>query len=540
MDNDKSRQAAANGRSWAFFAAVLAVYPVLFIAVANSGQVPLLSVVGAAAAALLAAGLLLFATMRLLGDRAKSALLVACIAAFFYAYGPVHSLLEGRLLLSGDEGDERANVMAGYLHPALSTLWVVGLVVAFRAAGRIRPERAAALVRPLNLVALLLLAMLGIQAARAALGNSAPGLDGRVAEVGSLQTSVLGYNPDIYYIVLDGYARADVLETFYGFENSEFVDGLSARGFQVNASSYANYYWTFLSLASALNLDYVQNLAHGDGRIQTLDRRLLYEAVRNNAASQFLRARGYRFIHVRSSWGATLENPYADEEVSCYDGMFEDEYLRAIIESSWLKVLQSRVGADLAQCFLSNVSSVSALGQAPGPKFVLAHFLPPHHPYLFDADGNVLRNANISNQFEFQKKLWEKRDGYLGQLRFVNRQMVSLVDSIRASSPKPPIIIIHSDHGPMLSEGVSGEQQVRARLANFAAYLLPGATADLMPPDGSPVNQLRRVFNHYFQTTYSILPERYFASSFQQPTRFHEVINLRPAGEALAAPMAFQ
>jgi hypothetical protein len=55
---------------------------------------------------------------------------------------------------------------------------------------------------------------------------------------------VLGYNPDIYYIIVDGYARADVLREYYEFDNSEFLNGLEKRGFTVNDSSRANYYWT--------------------------------------------------------------------------------------------------------------------------------------------------------------------------------------------------------------------------------------------------------------------------------------------------------
>ena len=51
--------------------------------------------------------------------------------------------------------------------------------------------------------------------------------------------------PDIYYIILDGYARQDTLKEFYKYDNSAFMDGLAARGFYVAAESRSNY---FLSL----------------------------------------------------------------------------------------------------------------------------------------------------------------------------------------------------------------------------------------------------------------------------------------------------
>ena len=31
-------------------------------------------------------------------------------------------------------------------------------------------------------------------------------------------------NPDIYYIILDGYARLDILENLYGYDNSDFLN----------------------------------------------------------------------------------------------------------------------------------------------------------------------------------------------------------------------------------------------------------------------------------------------------------------------------
>ena len=47
-------------------------------------------------------------------------------------------------------------------------------------------------------------------------------------------------DPDIYFIVLDGYARADVLAKYYGFDNGPFIGGLRQRGFQVSEASRSN------------------------------------------------------------------------------------------------------------------------------------------------------------------------------------------------------------------------------------------------------------------------------------------------------------
>jgi hypothetical protein len=45
--------------------------------------------------------------------------------------------------------------------------------------------------------------------------------------------STIAQTPDVYYIILDGYGRQDVLQREYGFDNSEFINALQSRAFYV-------------------------------------------------------------------------------------------------------------------------------------------------------------------------------------------------------------------------------------------------------------------------------------------------------------------
>jgi hypothetical protein len=67
--------------------------------------------------------------------------------------------------------------------------------------------------------------------------------------------------PDIYYIILDGYGRADMLQALYGFDNSMFVNALEQRGFVVASESQSNYHRTLLSLSSSLNMQYLDRMS---------------------------------------------------------------------------------------------------------------------------------------------------------------------------------------------------------------------------------------------------------------------------------------
>ena len=131
-----------------------------------------------------------------------------------------------------------------------------------------------------------------------------------------------------------------MLKQYYDFDNSPFLDHLRTLGFQVSDASRSNFYWTFLSVGSALNLDYIQVLLNGEIDPASRDRTELYRLLRDNRASQFLRARGYRYVHLQSTWGGTGSNPYADEFLPCHSGMFGNEYLRAVADASWLRALE--------------------------------------------------------------------------------------------------------------------------------------------------------------------------------------------------------
>ena len=67
--------------------------------------------------------------------------------------------------------------------------------------------------------------------------------------------------PDIYYIILDGYGRADMLQIIHGFDNSMFMESLEQRGFVVASESQSNYARTLLSLSSSLNMQYLDMMS---------------------------------------------------------------------------------------------------------------------------------------------------------------------------------------------------------------------------------------------------------------------------------------
>jgi hypothetical protein len=128
----------------------------------------------------------------------------------------------------------------------------------------------------------------------------------------------------------------------------------------------------------------------------------------------------------------------------------------------------------------------------PGPKFVYAHILVPHGPFVFGADGKAL--ADPGKYENAGEDAWKQ--GYVDEVQFINGHLLSILPGLIANSKVPPIIIIQGDHGPKVNH-----------FPILNAYYLPGAGKEKLYPTISPVNSFRLVFDAYFGAQYGLLPD---------------------------------
>lgn len=162
-----------------------------------------------------------------------------------------------------------------------------------------------------------------------------------------------------------------------------------------------------------------------------------------------------------------------------------------------------------------------------GPKFVFAHILAPHPPFVFDRNGEPLRTR------EARKRT--KNENYLNQLIFTNEKVKEMVDIILAKSNTPPVIILQSDEGPYISDEYEGDtiwaevepQALKDHMRILNAYHLPGLGSNYLYPEISPVNSFRVIFNAYFDAGFDILEdESYIYPDFSNVTKFIRISEL--------------
>jgi hypothetical protein len=138
----------------------------------------------------------------------------------------------------------------------------------------------------------------------------------------------------------------------------------------------------------------------------------------------------------------------------------------------------------------------------PGPKFVFAHILLPHKPFVFGPDGQFLELASPYSLNEDTATSNEVRYevGYRWQVEYLNKRVAPVLQHIIANSAVPPIIIVQGDHGP--TEKHSSRQ---ARLTILNAYFLPGGGEKALYPSITPVNTFRVIFDTYFGSQLGLL-----------------------------------
>jgi hypothetical protein len=345
--------------------------------------------------------------------------------------------------------------------------------------------------------------------------------------------------PDIYLLLMDKYTAPKLLQRHYGLDIAPFVGWLRTHGFAIPPEHRSNYTQTFLTLASVLNLRYLDDYPDRFG-ISARSRTLAGPEIENSRLAAFLRQRGYRFVFVPSAFDVTRRNRYADLQIPDPRDVRPD-FTVAWYRSTAIPVLH-RLGCAVIGCdatrwpYVSESAEVletkfrdlARLARTEQPTFVLAHLLLPHEPYLYRADCS--RRHPYWPPADTGRDERPVRLAYAEQIQCTNRKLQALIEAIQLEAPVPPILLIQSDHGhgrmghPVLPLGWwLPSELVEERLSPFAAYALPGLCPDSLYPGITPVNVMRLVLRHYFGADLPPLEDASYWSSTGQPYDFRRV-----------------
>jgi hypothetical protein len=336
--------------------------------------------------------------------------------------------------------------------------------------------------------------------------------------------------PDIYYIIPEDYTRSDGLLQAYGYDNSAFLNGLAQKGFFIVNCSRSNYVFSNMSIAAALNMQYIGSLS---SQLQppNTDQDDVTPLLQDNAVRETLAAFGYKFISFQTGYSPT-EFPNADvylspqsnlQELQLTGGLtpfeamfFQTTALDAFYESHFLP--QRFENTLFSPAYLLDRDRILyTLGELPqvvgmsSPKFVFVHFLGPHNPFVFGPNGEVLtRNYPFTLNDDLDALNFnDYQKGYGDEINYLDQRILADVSAILASSKTPPIIIIQSDTGSTRVEDWIN--------TNLAAIYFPGAGKQKLYSSLTQVNTFRLVFDIYFGGTLGLLRDETCNSTFGNP-----------------------
>jgi Sulfatase len=515
---------------------LFALFPILFVYSQNLEQLSLPQI-WTSVLVLLGFALGFFLLLALiLRNVMKAGIMLSLLLILFFSYGYFYRLLWG--------GRGRSSIVEGYL--VLLVVWA--MIFAAGSALVLKAKRGLPdTTRVLNVMALVLV-MLSVfniavyefrtRTARQGGGQVKPM---EIAQPRAVQPGTL---PDIYYIILDGYARADVLEEVYGYDNSEFLDYLEQKGFFVADKSQANYAHTALSLAASLNLGYLDDLAARVGP-ESNDRQPLGEVIKDNPVFRFLKQHGYVIVAFSTDYAPTdLKNA----DVYLGSGRSLNALEIGLITSTpipWLVAGRSEFDpyTPHGNRILYTLDHLADTAQLPAPHFVFAHVVGPHPPFVFDEEGNRIQPnepfnlGDGSGFFERGGTREEYLQGYTAQLTFINGKVKAMLNDLMSQTTRPTIIILQADHGPGLLLDWDDPENTcfRERLSILNAYLLPGGGATDLYEEITPVNTFRVILNRYFGTELERLADESYYSTWDRPYQFINVTD-KVRSEACARP----
>jgi len=355
---------------------------------------------------------------------------------------------------------------------------------------------------------------------------------------GAVDLKEKGILPNIYYIILDGYGRSDVLKEIYQFDNSNFLDYLNQKGFYVAEKSRANYAQTLLSLASSLNLRYLGR--QDDLNPQTDDHRPLIRMIQHNQVIRFLKQFGYVSVgfvpNIKElemlEFDFTIKNRFGLNEFQIALTEITPIYLFLNKYTKAYNPFQNH--RERTIYLFDHLGKISR--RIKSPAFVYAHILIPHPPFVFGPNGE-----EVPTHMDFSQSLGDgssfieaggSREEYLhnykNQAVFATKKIQETLDRILSNTTRPAVIILQADHGP--GSGLDwrdpAHTNFKERLSILNAYYFPGHTDyPNLYNSVSPVNSLRILFNLYFNTHFELLQDESYFSTWDRPYQF---IPVRP------------
>ena len=514
---------------------LVGIFPILIIYSQNIGRVeitelflPVIIIVG------LTIGLYYFLKL-ILKNENKSAIIVTLILIMLFSYGHIYYLLSDVMIDEFDIGQNR------YLIPAFGL--VLGISIFFIIRARRVFDNATSILNVISIVFIIVaisnVALVGAEITSCdKCSNQEFFYEARdfsdYFESHEFSISENQELPDVYYLILDEYARNDALIEYHNFSNHELTEFLEKKGFHIAKNSFANYPMSVQSIPAIMNMDYINFLADEIGtevrNYKPLNGKN-YGLYPNNMVIKNFEEMDYKIITFNTFALHLHENPLADKTFCHRDKFLLDNRLADVLARTSIfgYYIERWAEGELRQATLCAFENFGNAGNVfDEPVFVWAHVMLPHPPWIFGPNGEEITPGKpllITDNPEFRDSGWEPKRQYIQQVQFANKKTIEVVENILENN-RNAIIIIQGDHGTAWETNwmEPSKEDAWQRLRNFDAIYFPDKDKrDLLLDDRTLVNTFRTVFNAYYESNYELLENKMYWGWNAKPYYFEEM-----------------
>ena len=364
-------------------------------------------------------------------------------------------------------------------------------------------------------------------------------------KVEQVPRKIVEFKPNVYYFILDGYVRQDILQNIYKFNNEQFIRNLKNKGFYIADKSIANSNETGHSLTTTFEMDY-KFLRNNQNNHHVFDPSV-GQSILKSPTLRIFNENNYNIIMADSH----IPLAKCDEIVKhCIIG---NNFYYVFFLSTPIKLLLRSIQLRFPSLkeFIQSIGESSNFFRKASmdpryivdtslnysqPYFLFAHSDVAHPPYIYNEDCSrkdvgdidIFKDTSTTNNDNLRAQ-------YVSQLQCANKQMLEAVDKI-IDKDKDAIIIIQSDHGwhtqNQYHTDISSwsKSQYLEWYSVLNALRIPSHCNDVLYPSISPVNTFRVVFSCIGFRRFDLLPDRHFARTIDKNNKYviKDIYDIQP------------
>ena len=245
---------------------------------------------------------------------------------------------------------------------------------------------------------------------------------------------------NVYLILLDGYPRHDSLMDYVGFDNSPFHDALEQRGFDVAERSASHYHSSIQTITTMFQTRPLDELINAEWTGSHEQHRQLWHLLNASPVASAYEAAGFT---THSIVPPSPGHVWRAAQVVHDSPWLSDFEAHLVAGGALLLVMPDR-----AMQRAEILDAIDSLEEAAGtsPRFVWAHIMSPHTPYVFTADGGPAEPCSAECQNHVGPPNAKLADRLTGQIQFLNARILMALDHIIAVDPEATVVVF-SDHG---------------------------------------------------------------------------------------------